>query len=69
MKSWLEQAREESGLTVSQCAVAIRQPVEVYMQIEKRPGTISLNELRALCRLFSSPAQQHVRYAVIDAIM
>lgn len=68
MKSWLEQAREESGLTIGQCAIAIRQPDEIYLQIEKRPGTISLNELRALYGLFSESAQSNVRKAVMDAL-
>ena len=68
MKSWLEQAREESGLTVSQCAIAIRQPIEVYLQIERRLGTISLNELKALCDLFSEAAQTRVQQAIMDAL-
>jgi ribosome-binding protein aMBF1 (putative translation factor) len=64
MKSWLQQAREESGLTVEQCAATIHQPVEVYLQIEQRPGTINLNELRALVGVFDTRSQKRVRKAL-----
>ena len=64
MKSWLQQAREQSGLTVEQCAVTIHQPVDMYLRIEQRPGTVNLNELRALARTFDEGSRKRV----VDAL-
>ena len=68
LKSWLQKAREQSGLTVEQCAVAIHQPVEVYLQIEQRPGTINLNELYALMRVFDGPSCETIRNALSESL-
>ena len=68
MKSWLREAREESGLTAQRCAVAIHQPMEIYLQIEQRPGMINLNELRALVGLFGSQGRERVRGALAESL-
>ena len=68
LKRWLQKAREQSGLTVEQCAVAIHQPVDVYLQIEQRPGTINLNELYALMRVFDGPSCETIRNALSESL-
>ena len=48
MKNWLTRAREASGLTAQQCANAIDLPISEYAQVERHPGTLTLNEIAAL---------------------
>lgn len=50
MKNWLTRAREASGLTAQQCADAIDLPISEYAQVERHPGTLTLNEIAALAR-------------------
>ena len=50
MKNWLTRAREVSGLTAQQCADAIDLPISEYAQVERHPGTLTLNEIAALAR-------------------
>lgn len=51
MKNWLTRAREASGLTAQQCADAIDLPISEYAQVERHPGTLTLNELAALAHV------------------
>ena len=51
MKNWLTRAREASGLTAQQCADAIDLPISEYAQVERHPGTLTLNEIAALARV------------------
>lgn len=57
MKNWLTRAREISGLTAQQCADAIDLPISEYAQVERHPGTLTLNELAALACAMGSAGQ------------
>lgn len=57
MKNWLTRAREISGLTAQQCADAIDLPISEYAQVERHPGTLTLNELAALAYAMGSAGQ------------
>ncbi len=58
MKSWLEQARVASGLSVEDCCKALYQSSDDFLTREQNPGMLTLNELRVLMKLFSSDGQQ-----------
>lgn len=64
MTSWLEQARTTSGLAPSACARALGVSNAAWAAWEKNPGTLTLNEVGALLRLFEGPA----RAIVVDAL-
>ena len=57
MKNWLTRAREISGLTAQHCADAIDLPILEYAQVERHPGTLTLNELAALACAMGSAGQ------------
>lgn len=52
MKSWLEQARIASGLSVEDCCKALYQSSDDFLTREQNPGMLTLNELRVLMKLF-----------------
>lgn len=53
MDNWLVRARCASRLAPDECARALGLSLEEYAALEERPGTISLNELRALTLVFN----------------
>lgn len=53
MDNWLVRARCISGLAPDECARALGATLAEYAALEERPGTITLNELRALTLLFN----------------
>lgn len=57
MQSWLKQARMASGLTVEQCALLLHRSVGSYELLEDHPGSITLDEIRALCVAFDKEAR------------
>ena len=66
MQSWLERARILSGLTVKECAQALFETEDAFRDKEANPGTLSLNELRVLMKLFNDDAKQLVWGALQD---
>lgn len=53
MDNWLVKARCASGLTPEECAHVLRLSRAEYAVLEEHPGTVSLNELWALRRVFN----------------
>ena len=58
MKSWLEEARKESGLSPEDCASALRCSRNTYISREKTPGCLSLDEIRVLRRTFNEDGRK-----------
>lgn len=52
MDNWLERARKASNLTLEDCASALKCSRATFEARIKRPGTLSINELRILNGLF-----------------
>ena len=48
MKSWLEDARKQSGLSPEDCASAMGCSKNTYDTRENAPGRLNLDEIRAL---------------------
>lgn len=60
MESWLEQARKASGFEIAECARLLKQPLEAYLYMESHPGTLTLNQVRALHAAFNEEARSIV---------
>lgn len=58
MHNWLEEARMVSDLSVEDCARALYQSVNSFRSKEENPGTLTLNEIRLLMKLFNDDAKQ-----------
>ena len=58
MESWVAKARSESGLTPEDCASAMGCSRVTYLSRENNPGNLTLNEIRALNRIFNSKAKK-----------
>ena len=67
MKNWLTRARKASGLTAQQCADAIDLPISEYAQVERHPGTLTLNEIAALARVMG-PAGETLIEGAFDSL-
>ena len=48
MKSWMQQARETTGLTTIECAKALLLSEKGYLIKENNPGMLTIDELVAL---------------------
>lgn len=66
MQSWLQRARIQSGLTVSECACALCQSENSYLYRENNPGMLTLDEVRALMILFNEESRDMVWSALRD---
>ena len=66
MQSWLQRARIQSGLTVSECACALCQSENSYLCRENNPGMLTLDEVRALMILFNEESRDMVWSALRD---
>lgn len=64
MDNWLARARKASGLSEKECAEVLRMTAEEYRSVESRPGTLTLNELNALCRRLGPEGRQIARAAL-----
>ena len=58
MHNWLEEARIVSDLSVEDCARVLYQSVNSFRSKEENPGTLTLNEIRVLMKLFNDDAKQ-----------
>lgn len=58
MKNWLVRAREASGLSQEMCACALRCSLAVYADREAHPGTLSINEIRALRTVYCDESRR-----------
>lgn len=66
IRSWLEQARLRSNLTIADCARALCQSEISFLNRENNPGILTLNELRVLMNLFNEESKRLVREAFRD---
>ena len=66
MKNWVQQAREASGLSLEDCASALSLSRDAFAQKDANPGTITLNELRALHNVFNEDARKIVQKALLE---
>lgn len=60
MDSWLEQARKASGFEEAECARLLNQSLEAYRYTELHPGTLTINQIRALNVVFNEEARSIV---------
>ena len=58
MQSWLTKARKSSALTPEDCASAMGCSRNTYLSRESAPGTLSLNEVRALNSVFNKQGKK-----------
>lgn len=58
MKSWLEEARKESGLTPEDCASALGCSKNTYDSRENTPGRLCLDEIRMLHGRFDKKGRE-----------
>lgn len=58
MKNWLTKAIDESGMTPSEAASAIRASDDEFACFMEHPGMLTLNDVGAICR--AMPAE-HAR--------
>lgn len=50
--NWLVKARTAAGKAEAECACALRMTTEEYADAERHPGTLTINEVGRLSRLF-----------------
>ena len=58
MKSWLEEARETSGLSPEDCASTLQCSRNTYLSREKVPASLSIREFFALYRVMCAEAKK-----------
>lgn len=66
MQNWLEEARIVSDLSIEDCAQALCQSGDSFRLKEKNPGTLTLNEIRVLMKLFNDDAKQIAWSALLE---
>ncbi len=66
MESWLVRARNAAGLSIKECAAHLCLSVEGYLEYERTPGMLSLNQVLALEALFTPEANRILWEAVAD---
>ena len=64
MKNWIQEAREASGLSLEDCASALFMSPDAFKEKDANPGTLTLNELRALHIVFKDEARAILRNAL-----
>lgn len=64
MKNWIQEAREASGLSLEDCASALIMSPDAFKEKDANPGTLTLNELRALHIVFNDEARAILRNAL-----
>lgn len=50
MENWLARARKRAGLSEEDAARVLRMSGTGYAHAERRPGTLTIDEIGALCR-------------------
>ncbi len=66
MQNWLEEARIVSDLSIEDCAQALCQSSNSFRLKENNPGTLTLNEIRVLMKLFNDDAKQIAWSALLE---
>lgn len=66
MKSWLYDARKASNLSPEDCASALGKSKNTYASRENNPGSLTLNEIRVLGRIFSPAGKKILNCALAD---
>lgn len=54
--NWLVKARTAAGKAEAECACALRMTADEYADAERHPGTLTINEVGMLARLFGKDA-------------
>lgn len=57
MENWIVRARRAAGKTEEECAIALRQPLTTYRELEQHPGRLTLNEVGTLRRVLGEAAR------------
>lgn len=66
MKTWLQNVREDANCSPEDYASILHCSRATYLNREKTPGTLSLNEFFALYRSSDSEAQEKMWAAIED---
>lgn len=66
--NWLVKARTAAGKAEAECACALRMIAEEYADAERHPGTLTINEVGMLARLFGKDAARSMLAGVADVL-
>lgn len=66
MKSWLEKARDASGLSPEDCASAMKCSRATYMSRENAPGKLNLDEIRCILGILTDRGKEIVWQALCE---
>ena len=66
MESWLVRARKAAGVTVEECARHLCLSANAYLEYERTPGMLNLNQIFALETLFNSEGNRILWAALAD---
>lgn len=69
MKNWVQKAREASGLSLEECASVLLVSPDAFAVKDQNPGTLTLNELRALHNVFNAEARKIVKEALAEVFV
>lgn len=69
MKNWVQKAREASGLSLEECASVLLVSPDTFAIKDQNPGTLTLNELRALHNVFNAEARKIVKEALAEVFV
>lgn len=66
MNNWLNAALEQSNISARECADFLGQSEEVFSSKLRYPGTLTLNEIYALCSLLNDDSKKILHNAIED---
>lgn len=69
MKNWIQKAREASGLSLEECASVLFVSRDAFAVKDQNPGTLTLNELRALHNAFNEDARKIMQEALLEVFI
>lgn len=69
MKSWMQQAREATGLSSAECAQALALSETDYLIRENNPGVFTIDELVALSFELNDESRRIIVEGVRSAIL
>ena len=69
MKSWMQQARETTGLTTIECAKALLLSEKDYLIRENNPGVFTIDELVVLSFKLNQKSRRIIVEGVRSAIL
>ena len=64
--NWLTRARTDARKTEAECARALHMTADEYADAERHPGTLTINEVGVLVRLFGKDAALSMLAGVAD---